>query len=91
MAKPVTLIDTAGEREAEQEVERRGVALGLARAARAEVVVWVVDATVGVAVPDSRALVVWNKTDLAAAPRRARGLGAHGRRIGRAPARCSLA
>jgi tRNA modification GTPase len=65
----VTLVDTAGERATTSEVERRGVALGRERAARADVVVRVRDA----ARPDAGEtqdgeLVTWNKADLAAAP-----------------------
>lgn len=66
---PVTLIDTAGERDASG-LEARGVALGRARAARADVVLVVRDATVGGAVAggSGRDLEVWNKIDLAPAP-----------------------
>jgi tRNA modification GTPase len=74
----VTLVDTAGEREAESDVERRGVALGRARAARADVVVRVEDASAPGAAPAeaSGALLVWNKVDLAAAPVGALGVSA---------------
>jgi tRNA modification GTPase len=76
----VTLVDTAGEREADSDVERRGVALGRARAARADVVVRVEDVSQVVrAVPamdHADELVVWNKTDLAAAPPGALGVSA---------------
>jgi tRNA modification GTPase len=76
----VTLVDTAGEREADSDVERRGVALGRARAARADVVVRVEDVSQVVrAVPamdHADELVVWNKTDLAAAPLGALGVSA---------------
>src|SRR5262249_7284518 len=63
---PVTLIDTAGDREAEAGLERRGVELGRARAARADVVVTVRDATLGGA--PGPAFEAWNKCDLAAPP-----------------------
>jgi tRNA modification GTPase len=41
---PVTLIDMAGERDAEGAVERRGLELGRRRAEGADVVIWVADA-----------------------------------------------
>jgi tRNA modification GTPase len=72
---PVVLIDTAGDREAEGEIERRGVELGRARAARADVRVVVRD----VGAPDERVdgdLVVWNKIDVGAAPAAALGVSA---------------
>jgi tRNA modification GTPase len=74
----VTLVDTAGDREAEGDVERRGVALGRARAARADVVVRVEDVSEagGARVDHDGALVAWNKTDLAAAPAGALGVSA---------------
>jgi tRNA modification GTPase len=73
---PVTLIDTAGDRDAEGALEQRGVELGRARAARADLVVWVRDATArgpgrldqGAPPPGDTTLEVWNKVDLAAAP-----------------------
>ena len=74
---PVTLIDTAGERAAEGEpggtIERRGVELGRARAARADVVLAVREAGADAPPVGERGLVVWNKIDLRAAP--AGGLG----------------
>jgi tRNA modification GTPase len=79
---PVTLIDTAGEREAVG-LEARGVELGRARAARADCVVVVRDATVGgaaagaaAASPAGRWLEVWNKIDVAPAPVGAVGVSA---------------
>ncbi len=78
----VTLIDTAGEREAESDVERRGVALGRARAARADVVVRVEDTTSAPAAYGAReaggqdVLVAWNKIDLAPADAGALGVSA---------------
>jgi tRNA modification GTPase len=75
----VTIVDTAGERdEAEAErIERRGVELGRARAQRADLVLLVVDGTVGFGALEAELwrrhegakLVVWNKRDLAPAPR----------------------
>ncbi len=41
---PVTLLDTAGIRESDDPVEREGVARARARAAQADLVLWVVDA-----------------------------------------------
>ena len=42
---PVTLLDTAGIRETDDPVEREGVIRARARAASADLVLWVVDAT----------------------------------------------
>jgi tRNA modification GTPase len=64
---PITLIDTAGagDRLDAGAIERRGVELGRARAARADVVLAVREAGGhGGAVDDVRALEVWNKIDL---------------------------
>lgn len=65
---PVTLVDTAGDREADSALERRGVALGRARAAQADVVVRVLDASAprGAAGGGAGELAVWNKVDLCA-------------------------
>jgi tRNA modification GTPase len=72
----VTLVDTAGEREADTEVERRGVVLGRARAGRADVRLWVRDVTApGVAGP-AGAVEVWNKVDRGDAPAGAIGVSA---------------
>ena len=77
---PVTLIDTAGERAATLEAERRGLALGQARAKRADVRVRVLDATAAERVYDESGfgedLTVWNKIDLALGPRDALGVSA---------------
>ncbi len=70
----VTLVDTAGEREDPERLERRGLELGRARAARADLVVLVVDGAVGFDDVERRAweaiggakLIAWNKRDLAA-------------------------
>jgi tRNA modification GTPase len=69
---PVTLLDTAGIRETDDPVEREGVARARARAAAADLVVWVVDA----AAPDdampvmaANLIVVRNKIDLVAKPK----------------------
>jgi tRNA modification GTPase len=66
---PVDLIDTAGLREASDEAERMGIAKSHEAMADADVVLLVVDATVGVseqdrAVLERGALVAWNKSDL---------------------------
>jgi tRNA modification GTPase len=60
----VTLIDTAGHRDAPEDLEQRGVALGRARAAAADIRLWVVDATAPVLDGDGD-LVVLNKIDAA--------------------------
>jgi len=70
---PVTLIDTAGERVVAG-VEGRGVELGRARAARADVVVVVRDATAGG--EPGPGFEVWNKIDLASAPSGSSGVSA---------------
>jgi tRNA modification GTPase len=71
----VTLVDTAGEREDPERLERRGLELGRARAARADLVVLVVDGAVGFGEVERRAwaaaaapkLIAWNKRDLGGA------------------------
>ncbi len=68
----VTLVDTAGEREDPERLERRGLELGRARAAGADLVVLVVDGGVGFEDVERRAweaiagpkLIAWNKRDL---------------------------
>ncbi|HEX2569173.1 MAG TPA: tRNA uridine-5-carboxymethylaminomethyl(34) synthesis GTPase MnmE [Polyangia bacterium] len=75
------LVDTAGEREAEGQVEARGMFLGRRRRARADLVLLLVDGTVGWGELEERirsetsgpTLLVWNKCD--AAPPPSRGLG----------------
>jgi tRNA modification GTPase len=67
---PVTLLDTAGIRAAEDPVEQEGVRRAQARASAADLVLWVIDAAeVAVGKPelaaDARPLwTVWNKIDL---------------------------
>jgi len=73
---PVVLVDTAGLREAAAEVERMGVERAHREAGRAELVLYLLDATEGVHEDDrtalerlgDRALPLWNKADLARAP-----------------------
>lgn len=65
---PVTLLDTAGEREAPSDVERRGIELGRRRCAQADVEILLVpvDASGEVAAPaHDRQIVVLSKCDLA--------------------------
>jgi tRNA modification GTPase len=67
---PVELIDTAGLREATDEAERMGIARSREAMAEADVVVLVVDATVGIGEEERGVMegfgviVVWNKWDL---------------------------
>ena len=69
---PVTLLDTAGIRESDDPVEQEGVRRARARAAAADLVLWVVDASAGPAtIPSARNELrdVWlvrNKIDLVA-------------------------
>jgi tRNA modification GTPase len=72
---PVTLIDTAGLRAAEDPVEKIGVARALGAAAGADLVLYLVDAEQGRAAEDDEALrshpealVVYTKVDRAPAP-----------------------
>ena len=70
----VTLVDTAGEREDPERLEKRGLELGRARAAKADLVVLVVDGSVGFGEVERRAweaiagekIIAWNKRDLGA-------------------------
>jgi tRNA modification GTPase len=68
----VTLIDTAGERETDGELERRGIALGARRSAAADVELWLVPAGGDSSPPEppaaARRLVVWSKADLGGVP-----------------------
>jgi tRNA modification GTPase len=71
---PVDLIDTAGLRESTDEVERIGIAKSREAMADADVVLLVIDASIGLTEEDSRVLAttslaangitVWNKCDL---------------------------
>lgn len=70
---PVTLIDTAGERPDATELEVQGLRLGRERWRRADLLLLVVDGTVGIGPEEERllasrppelpCLVVWNKVD----------------------------
>jgi tRNA modification GTPase len=67
---PVILTDTAGLREAEGKVEAEGVRRALSRTERADVVLWLVDATAPVweplaALEAKPVIVILNKIDLA--------------------------
>jgi tRNA modification GTPase len=76
---PVKLVDTAGLRDADDEVERMGVARAREAVQQANAVLFVLDATAGYTVEDAAladelaglsvpVVVLWNKLDLAAAP-----------------------
>jgi tRNA modification GTPase len=63
---PVTVIDTAGIRETDDPVEQEGVRRARARAADADLVLWLADSP-GMAIPHDGAAPVWtvrNKVDL---------------------------
>ena len=51
---PVTLLDTAGIRDSDDPVEQEGVRRARARAAAADLVLWVVDAAAGEGLPGKR-------------------------------------
>ena len=63
---PVTVIDTAGVRETDDPVEQEGVRRARARAAEADLVLWLVDARHEMVLPEdaTSAWVVRNKIDL---------------------------
>ena len=98
---PIHVVDTAGLRDSTDVIEAEGVRRARAEAARADLVLYVVDATAGLdaaeraAMPaESASVIVWNKTDLpqampapALARRRAgrRAVGTHRRRAAGAP------
>lgn len=69
---PVTLIDTAGLREAEGKIEQEGIRRTLERAEKADLVLWLVDAedpvwepAKGIGAREAAVITVLNKTDLA--------------------------
>ncbi|MBN8920124.1 MAG: tRNA uridine-5-carboxymethylaminomethyl(34) synthesis GTPase MnmE [Rhizobiales bacterium] len=69
---PVTVLDTAGVRESDDPVEREGIARAVARAADADLVLWVEDAaSTSPVAPEAGGAPVWrlrNKMDLLAEP-----------------------
>lgn len=79
---PIHVADTAGLRESPDAVEAEGMRRARAEMARADLLLYVVDAAAG-ATPgeleslprDPPAMVVWNKTDLAPMPAGAAGIG----------------
>ena len=73
---PVTLIDTAGLRETDDPVEAEGVRRARERAAQADLVLRIFDATRPEFGAAGSALVVANKIDLAPAPSGALGVSA---------------
>jgi tRNA modification GTPase len=79
-----TLIDTAGLRATDHAIERAGVERARAEAARADVVVYLLDAREGVMPEDAaalrelgpRAIIAWNKVDACGSPESAPTAGA---------------
>ncbi len=67
---PVDLFDTAGLREAPDDLEREGVSRACAAMEQSDLVLWVVDATGPreLSPPTATTLVVFNKTDLMTVP-----------------------
>ncbi len=72
---PIHVVDTAGLRESADDVEAEGVRRARAEISRADLVLYVVDATAGLdagergSLPaDTAVLVIWNKTDLPDSP-----------------------
>ena len=80
---PVTLLDTAGIRDSDDPVEREGVTRARTRAAQADLVLWVIDATEGMneessPLPSASGPPAWmvrNKIDLVAEERQNHGAG----------------
>ena len=84
---PVTLIDTAGQRRSTDALEREAMTMGVSRAASADVLVWVVDASRPetaqrgtLDLPRAVNLVVINKMDLVGGEAARRALGPLGER-----------
>ena len=78
---PVTVIDTAGIRETDDPVEQEGVRRALARAAEADLVLWLAD-TAGAEIDREGRTPVWlvrNKIDLDSAGRPMAGAASQGR------------
>ena len=72
---PIHVIDTAGLRDSPDVIEEEGIRRARAEMRRADLVLYLVDASTGAApgelealAQDSPVLVVWNKTDIAAPP-----------------------
>ncbi len=72
---PLHVIDTAGLRESSEAIEEEGIRRARAEMRRADLVLYVVDASIGAAAgeleslrQDPPVLTVWNKIDLAAPP-----------------------
>ena len=80
---PVTVIDTAGIRETEDPVEQEGVRRARARAAEADLVLWLADATngEGTHVGPMPIWLVRNKIDLGGRPLADPGKGTHEFRV----------
>lgn len=83
---PVTLVDTAGVRESSDVIEEIGIRRARQSAAEADLVLYLVDATVGLSPGDGeelarlpRKLVIYTKTDLAGAPENELGISVPGR------------
>jgi tRNA modification GTPase len=78
---PVTLVDTAGIRESAEPIEQEGVRRARERAAAADVVLWVIDASAddrGAAKPNLDAGMIWlveNKIDAILAESRVKNCG----------------
>jgi tRNA modification GTPase len=74
---PVTVADTAGLRDSADPVEEIGIARAREAAERADIILYLIDATTGPEpVPYADALVVYTKTDLGTAPPGALGISA---------------
>ncbi|MGZ4810982.1 MAG: tRNA uridine-5-carboxymethylaminomethyl(34) synthesis GTPase MnmE [Thermoanaerobaculia bacterium] len=81
---PVTLVDTAGLREGGDVVEAIGIGKARDAASRADIVLYLVDATVGMSSDDRREIatidgehfVIYTKTDIAPAPEGELGISA---------------
>ncbi len=65
---PLRLIDTAGVRESDDEVERAGIERTRRQVERADLILHVVDASIASVTPENGALLVLNKIDLGEHP-----------------------
>jgi len=79
---PIHVIDTAGLRDSPDVIEEEGIRRARAEMRRADLVLYVIDASAGAlpgeleALPDDPpTLAVWNKTDIAAPPAGSAGIG----------------